>query len=166
MIFWQRLWLCHDLELRPVKEGTWNDSRGFTDTWSSTLRELLRKSRVTWLFRTVGYEVRLDRNIREHQGRITLWYARTVEKLVITATYEDANLYHDYLTGRSVTGILHLVNQTPSYRLVLQETGYRWNGYIWFRIQRCDDRYWTNYGYAVHFAHARSTDYEFVHVRR
>ena len=27
--------------------------------------------------------------------------------------YVDANLYHDLLTGRSVTGILHFVNQTP-----------------------------------------------------
>ena len=35
-------------------------------------------------------------------------------KPVITTTYEDANLYHDYLTGRSVTGILHMVNQTRS----------------------------------------------------
>ena len=35
------------------------------------------------------------------------------ENPVITTTYEDANLYHDYLTGRSVTGVLHLVNQTP-----------------------------------------------------
>ena len=34
-------------------------------------------------------------------------------KPVITTTYEDANLYHDYLTGRSVTSVLHLVNQTP-----------------------------------------------------
>ena len=34
-------------------------------------------------------------------------------KPVITAMYEDANLYHDYLTGRSVASILHLVNQTP-----------------------------------------------------
>ena len=25
----------------------------------------------------------------------------------------DANLYHDQLTGRSVTGIIHLINQTP-----------------------------------------------------
>jgi hypothetical protein len=32
---------------------------------------------------------------------------------VITTTYEDANLYHDYLDGRSVTGIIHLVNKTP-----------------------------------------------------
>jgi hypothetical protein len=29
-----------------------------------------------------------------------------------TITYTDANLYHDMLTGRSVTGILHLCNQT------------------------------------------------------
>ena len=27
--------------------------------------------------------------------------------------YVDANLMHDVLTGRSVTGILHLLNQTP-----------------------------------------------------
>ena len=27
--------------------------------------------------------------------------------------FVDANLYHDMLTGRSVTGILHLANQTP-----------------------------------------------------
>ena len=34
-------------------------------------------------------------------------------KPVILTTYVDANLYHDMLTGRSVTGILHLVNKTP-----------------------------------------------------
>jgi hypothetical protein len=33
-------------------------------------------------------------------------------KPVTTVTYNDANLYHDMLTGRSVTGILHLCNQT------------------------------------------------------
>jgi hypothetical protein len=33
-------------------------------------------------------------------------------KSVTTVTYTDANLYHDMLTGRSVTGILHLCNQT------------------------------------------------------
>jgi hypothetical protein len=27
--------------------------------------------------------------------------------------YVDANLYHDMITGRSVTGILHLANKTP-----------------------------------------------------
>jgi hypothetical protein len=34
-------------------------------------------------------------------------------KVMRTTTYEDANLYHDIVTGRSVTGILHLLNQTP-----------------------------------------------------
>jgi hypothetical protein len=33
-------------------------------------------------------------------------------KAVTTVTYNDANLYHDMLTGRSVTGALHLCNQT------------------------------------------------------
>ena len=32
---------------------------------------------------------------------------------VLFTTYVDANLYHDLLTGRSVSGILHLMNQTP-----------------------------------------------------
>ena len=30
-----------------------------------------------------------------------------------TTTYADANLLHCLVTGRSVSGILHLVNQTP-----------------------------------------------------
>jgi hypothetical protein len=33
--------------------------------------------------------------------------------LVCTTTFEDANLMHNLTTGRSCTGILHLVNQTP-----------------------------------------------------
>jgi hypothetical protein len=33
-------------------------------------------------------------------------------KTITTVTYKDANLYHDMLTGRSVTGVLHLCNQT------------------------------------------------------
>ena len=32
---------------------------------------------------------------------------------VRATTFEDANLMHDFTTGRSCTGILHLVNQTP-----------------------------------------------------
>ena len=31
---------------------------------------------------------------------------------VITTTWVDANLCHDFLTGRAVTGIVHAVNQT------------------------------------------------------
>jgi len=34
-------------------------------------------------------------------------------KEVVTTTYVDANLYHDLITGRAATGILHLVNGTP-----------------------------------------------------
>ena len=34
-------------------------------------------------------------------------------KWVTMTHYKDANLYHCMLTGKSVTGILHLVNQTP-----------------------------------------------------
>jgi hypothetical protein len=36
-------------------------------------------------------------------------------KATTTVTYTDANWYHDLLTGRSETGILHLCNQTPVY---------------------------------------------------
>lgn len=34
-------------------------------------------------------------------------------KDVVLTSYFDANLYHDLISGRSVTGILHLFNQTP-----------------------------------------------------
>jgi hypothetical protein len=36
-------------------------------------------------------------------------------KFVRTTTYEDANLYHDIVSGRLVTGILHFINQTPCH---------------------------------------------------
>ena len=35
-------------------------------------------------------------------------------KPVRTTTFVDANLMHDFSTGRSATGILHLLNQTPT----------------------------------------------------
>jgi hypothetical protein len=34
-------------------------------------------------------------------------------KRVVLTTYVDANLYHDVITGRSVTALLHFINQTP-----------------------------------------------------
>jgi hypothetical protein len=34
-------------------------------------------------------------------------------KLVQTSTYQDANLYHDLVTGSAMSGIIHLVSQTP-----------------------------------------------------
>jgi hypothetical protein len=43
----------------------------------------------------------------------SLWEGgRTYSKGCTTITYTVANLYHDILTGGSVTGILHLCNQT------------------------------------------------------
>jgi hypothetical protein len=35
-------------------------------------------------------------------------------KLVVTTTYIDANLYHCMLTGKSVSGVLHLFNKTSA----------------------------------------------------
>jgi hypothetical protein len=32
---------------------------------------------------------------------------------IVLSTFFDANLYHDWVTGRALTGILHLINQTP-----------------------------------------------------
>ena len=55
----------------------------------------------------------MDQRLRRYFGRIAERYALATWKTIITTTYEDANLYHDYLTGKSVAGILHLVNQTP-----------------------------------------------------
>jgi hypothetical protein len=34
-------------------------------------------------------------------------------KEVVMTSFFDANLYHDIITGKSVTGILHMFNQTP-----------------------------------------------------
>jgi len=34
-------------------------------------------------------------------------------KRVVLTSYVDANLNHDLITGRSVTGVIHFVNQTP-----------------------------------------------------
>ncbi len=32
---------------------------------------------------------------------------------VVLTSYVDANLYHDMVTGRALTAVLHLINQTP-----------------------------------------------------
>jgi hypothetical protein len=39
--------------------------------------------------------------------------AEALGKYVTLTHYADANLFHDIITGSSVTGILHLVNKTP-----------------------------------------------------
>jgi hypothetical protein len=38
---------------------------------------------------------------------------RPLGKPVVMWTCKDANLYHDLMTGRAVTGIIHFLNQTP-----------------------------------------------------
>jgi hypothetical protein len=61
---------------------------------------------------------------REVHSWATLVYSNVKELLpsnaptplgnhVTLTCYVDANLYHDMITGRSVTGVLHLINQTP-----------------------------------------------------
>ena len=40
-------------------------------------------------------------------------YQHQKEKPIIITTYVDANLMHDVITGRSVSGIIHMLNKTP-----------------------------------------------------
>jgi len=40
-------------------------------------------------------------------------YPTPCSNSVITTTYVDANLFHDMISGQSVTGILHLLNMAP-----------------------------------------------------
>ena len=35
-------------------------------------------------------------------------------KNVVTIMYHDANLFYNVMTGGSVTGVLHMLNKTPS----------------------------------------------------
>ena len=34
-------------------------------------------------------------------------------KFVVITHYKDSNLFHDIMTGRYITGILHIINKTP-----------------------------------------------------
>ena len=36
-------------------------------------------------------------------------------KALRTTTYQDSNLYHNLVTGRAISGIIHLLNQTPIF---------------------------------------------------
>jgi hypothetical protein len=47
------------------------------------------------------------------KGEIPKNIPKPLGKPVVTTHYEDANLFHDIMTGTSVTGILHLINKTP-----------------------------------------------------
>jgi hypothetical protein len=100
-----------------------------------------REGHLERLKRVFGYikknpdgAIRFRTNIPDHesQGKTNKFdwcstaYVNTEEELppdmptpqgkaVRTTTYEDANLYHELVTGRPVTGILHFINQTPSH---------------------------------------------------
>ena len=39
--------------------------------------------------------------------------SRAMGKEVVLTTFVDANLMHDMVTGRSVSGIMHMMNKTP-----------------------------------------------------
>lgn len=110
-------------------------------TTMSGYRIAPREGHLERLKRVFGYikknpdgAIRFRTNIPNHESQGTPtkfdWcstvYGNTEEELppdmptpkgkaVRTTTYEDANLYHDLVTGRSVTGILHFINQTPSH---------------------------------------------------
>jgi hypothetical protein len=62
-------------------------------------------------------------------------------KYVTLSHYFDANLYHDMVTGRSITAMHPPLPQSNSDGLVLKETSYCGDCYFWFRIHRCEDYY-------------------------
>jgi hypothetical protein len=57
-----------------------------------------------WMMRTV------HGNVKELIAKDALI---PLGKRVIITTYVDANLYHDLISGRALTGIFHLLNGTP-----------------------------------------------------
>ena len=105
----------------------------------SSYRAAPREGHLERLKRIIGYvkknpdgAIRFRTNIPDHESQGTPnnfdWcssvYGNVQEelpkdmpvpkgKVMRTTTYEDANLYHDVVTGRSMTGILHILNQTP-----------------------------------------------------
>ena len=73
---------------------------------------------IDWLIQTIskGFIVALSRKglrifmIKSFGGSFS---PQPFGKCVILTHYIDANLYHNSLTGRFVTGIFHMVNATP-----------------------------------------------------
>jgi hypothetical protein len=57
----------------------------------------------------------LVRDYESSQNAQAIWkeLSNDAEKYITLPHYFDANLYHDMVTGRSVTAILHFLNQTP-----------------------------------------------------
>ena len=108
-------------------------------TTMSGYRVAPRQGHLDRLKRTYGYlkchpdgAIRFRTKIPDHESIVTPiehdWastvYGKVKEELppdmpppkgkaVRTSHYQDANLYHDLVTGRAMSGVLHLVNQTP-----------------------------------------------------
>jgi hypothetical protein len=49
-------------------------------------------------------------NVKEEAPRDA---PKPLGKPVVLTSYVDANIYHDMITGRSVSAVLHFINQTP-----------------------------------------------------
>ena len=59
-------------------------------------------------------------------------------KSVINTCYVDTNLYHAMIKGRSVTGIIHLVNKIP-IGCYSKKIRYGENSHLWFQMCCCKD---------------------------
>jgi hypothetical protein len=62
-------------------------------------------------------------------------------KYITLSHYFDANLYHDMVTGRSLSYCHPPLSQSNPNGLVFKETSYCRDCYFWFRIHRCKDYY-------------------------
>jgi hypothetical protein len=72
-------------------------------------------------------------------------------KFVTLTHYVDANLYHCMLTDRSVTGVVHLLNQCPiDWFSKKQATVERRDCYIRFRVCRSSHLHRTDHGSSLH----------------
>jgi len=82
---------------------------------------LCKTSSLTWLILSMGI------------SDFSLGMPTPLGKFVTLMQYVDANLYHDLITGKSVTGILHLANKTP-IDWYSKNCG---NSHLWFRVHCC-----------------------------
>ena len=107
----------------------------------SSFRSAPRQGHLDRLKRIYGYvkrnpdgAIRFRVNIPDHESQgvpvrqdwSSTVYGNTKEELppdmpepkgkaLRTTTYQDANLYHNWVTGRAMSGIIHLLNQTPIF---------------------------------------------------
>ena len=83
--------------LRKYKNGAFRIRTGIPDY------SHLENVEYDWMYSVYG-------NVKE---LIPHDMPKPLGKPVVTMTFKDANLYHDMVTGRAVTGVLHMINGTP-----------------------------------------------------